>query len=895
MTKRTPLSIRRGEAVLDPVARMVRRLDRWLRLRDFAVNRTIDGVMARYGVPRHTIAAVALPAVLVFFMINGPAVRPSWRLAMAIAGMFASAVPFALALRYGERRAGTIRGDLASQCALLALIGAAIWLLAPEAAGERSPSLVYRHVLVPVALLTATAALLAAALAGRLFGSSTGRANIQARLARVELFVSPQERPAVTLPMLLLAAYGAVTSSPGRVLFPACLAALFVERELVILVFGLVFVANLILLAFANLDPRFSASWQLLHRIVFGGWAAVVSWAVIAIGLCRVADIQYVSTVFDGARNYTLGGYIAAAYVLAWWHDYWISTFAAIRFLDLLGGTGAADDAMIEYRVDPDVRTTSVPADERVIRTHGAGRLLVYRQTPGGPRFHSYSPTGIADALANGLDPKDPCRLDLDWAKWRLDGHFLLTSTLVVVLFGGAGYLLHRLPQQPHIAAPPQGGNGRPVAAATVLLPAEACSGSRPLIAVAASGGGTRAALYTASVLERLQREGQLANVRVMSGVSGGGAALAYFVANRRALIDGNADAWQRFYTAMKQPYIEDVIDGSGEWRIASGVRLGRLLAESFDRRWTAARWTMGEVDDVGLLLNSSVAGRFIRDRAKDGTELPLADVERQAGRGLSDVAGGRVVFTNLDLPDHFGNPVLIEEDSRETRETRLPVFVVNGSHVRLSDAAAANANFPPVFSNAPIDRDADTRYWVTDGGAVDNRGLETLLMTIRYALADPAASGCATPPPLHIVEIEASAFSDGYRQDRGVGSMMAAGTAFASQLDAELLEDIRRRYGSERVRFHYMPMPALLRRSGSFGTHWMMQERINVCHDPACSDSYSLKGDDVEIVLRALDKRTLDPIDGSEADEAHTFIVAEEPMQAKNWDRLASCLRSGC
>jgi hypothetical protein len=32
-------------------------------------------------------------------------------------------------------------------------------------------------------------------------------------------------------------------------------------------------------------------------------------------------------------------------------------------------------------------------------------------------------------------------------------------------------------------------------------------------------------------------------------------------------------------------------------------------------------------------------------------------------------------------------------------------------------------------------------------------------------------------------------------------------------------------------VRFHYLPMPALLRRSGSFGTHWMMQEQIRSRH----------------------------------------------------------------
>jgi hypothetical protein len=144
----------------------------------------------------------------------------------------------------------------------------------------------------------------------------------------------------------------------------------------------------------------------------------------------------------------------------------------------------------------------------------------------------------------------------------------------------------------------------------------------------------------------------------------------------------------------------------------------------------------------------------------------------------------------------------------------------------------------------------------------------------------------------------------------------MAAGTALASQLDSELLDDIRRLYAANGqdparfVRFHYLPMPALLRRSGSFGTHWMLQERVNVCRDPDCQQRLVLRGEDVVTVLRSLDPTpasdvlaaggVLDvrPPAAARAAEALELIRREDVELEPNWNRLASCLgavRGGC
>ena len=82
-----------------------------------------------------------------------------------------------------------------------------------------------------------------------------------------------------------------------------------------------------------------------------------------------------------------------------------------------------------------------------------------------------------------------------------------------------------------------------------------------PAFIVAASGGGTRAAVYTAAVLEGLRNLHLGHRIVLVSGVSGGGVAAAYFYAHRAALLaqdsaaaaDGSSSrsAWLRPSSAM--------------------------------------------------------------------------------------------------------------------------------------------------------------------------------------------------------------------------------------------------------------------------------------------------------------------------------------------------------
>ena len=69
------------------VGRFIRIIDRSLRWFDFHVNLTYGGALARFAISRHMLAAVCLPAAIVFFFVNGPSLRVSPRLGIAAIAM----------------------------------------------------------------------------------------------------------------------------------------------------------------------------------------------------------------------------------------------------------------------------------------------------------------------------------------------------------------------------------------------------------------------------------------------------------------------------------------------------------------------------------------------------------------------------------------------------------------------------------------------------------------------------------------------------------------------------------------------------------------------------------------------------------------------------------------
>ena len=526
-----------------------------------------------------------------------------------------------------------------------------------------------------------------------------------------------------------------------------------------------------------------------------------------------------------------------------------------------------------------------MPADARFLQVHGAGRFLAIRDNTvvrdingnivyQGPVFQAHFLTDLINLLSLSGAPGGKENPTIAQVRSRILNFHSVLVTAFAALLTIAGLYLHDGKQNAEVTVQ-QSDQGLQL---TELLNARSAEApNTTLIVIAGSGGGTRAALYTASILEGIAGMGKANDIVLASGVSGGGAALAYFAANRDLLTSPDAQtraqAWDAYFAAMKEPYIQDVLDRASEWRMAGPGRLGQLLDSSFKDHWKLrkGRQTLSEIQDMGLIFNTSLGGHVVVTK---GTLQELIDNEPAFRKETkSTLAGGRLLLTNLKLPGLTAKP--LEPQDANHPLPQLPV-IVRGGNLRLEDAAALNANFPPVFSNAAVDvdreiRDPDRetsgsekhtppinqpiRYWITDGGAVDNRGMEMMLFALLRALEPIPAD---KRPPLLILVADASSFSDKYSQNRGISSLAGAGSHFASHLDSELYARIAALYARcpEKLRFSYVMMPDHLRESGSFGTHWMLQSWIRV-RGPEVpgqkQENIAITGEQMIQVLRAL------------------------------------------
>jgi hypothetical protein len=231
----------------------------------------------------------------------------------------------------------------------------------------------------------------------------------------------------------------------------------------------------------------------------------------------------------------------------------------------------------------------------------------------------------------------------------------------------------------------------------------------------------------------------------------------------------------------------------------------------------------------LGLIFNTALAGSF------DGTtpegRACLEERGRRARCATALAAGSRLVFTNVA---GFTAESLRSHAPGWPRD--LEFAVLRSSRIPLAAAASLSANFPPVFSNVAVDvgeGEGSRRYYVTDGGAVENRGVIEVLLAVRAALAEVSESEAAELPPLQVLVVEASALTIPYREDRGVGARLGAPAALADKLIAELARDVDELYRSKTggragLELVYLPMPDLLR-AGAFGTHWMMPEKVRL------------------------------------------------------------------
>lgn len=643
-----------------------------------------------------------------------------------------------------------------------------------------------------------------------------------------------------------------------------------------------------VLYAMGEMHERLAHLLSSLRRMFFLGGQLVISLAVILLAAGRLFDNSYITTVVEGQgwgpfSNVTLLSYICSSYIAFWFYEYWTNRLLNDRLI-----------AMLRCRDKTPGRVAITDGDSgqaRTLQIHGGSRFanvsrdIIHR---------TYGRMKLLDRVLGGKK---------DGAKWkeknlvlqhRIRFYFTALNIALIVPLAFAAYVYKNLPQRAEIQASTEiPDNKRLFDLRSAAFPAgsgseiEACD--KHTIVLAASGGGTRAALYAYSVLRGLRQIelgtecSALHRVVLLSGVSGGSAALAYFKVNRQALLDSlpgeQPDSpWRKFRDSMVEPFIQDVVQGASEMRLLygckrgpedefrEGLRLSSLLRESFDRRLgnqifkdgcapipTSSdhgdyRYRVGlerKSMGIGLIFNTTLAGRFpVQDRdsadscpgenmggtpATAGCTMPISTIESTVDppQTTSFGKGGRLVFTNLEDAE------TLFPSSTDPASGERPIYtVIADPDTPLATAAALSANFPPVFPNAAVDKGNLARYWVTDGGAADNRGIISLLHVMQKTIGKLAKYGNAAPlPTLHIVLADASAADLAFAQDRGVGAALGAAERFASQIIVDKRDEIRRGYkslpGSPDARFHNLVMPLALRSNGGVGTHWMLPDNI--------------------------------------------------------------------
>ena len=917
-----------GTGLYDWLGEHVKHFVRWWRRLDAYVNQPLPTGRKRIwtwlapdGYPWFV---PGLAAILVLVMALGPTVEAGWVNLLLLAGGFGLLLLLQIAAaRYKLANQYLLGGQLVILALLVVLLAVSS---RPEAYGlvTAAPRL---HIGAGIA-----GALILALGVDWIFASTLFRSKAGGRLAsvlpQVELF-QPRDRYDFMgkgpIAALVSAFFITPVRYPVELLLPASLLCLFVPDHYLRYVFGVTVLLTWGVLFLAILFDRLMEILQTIGRLFFIGPQRVISILVIAVALLRLANVHYITYLFNagssGYGNPTIMGYIAFAYATAWYYAFWCDHFVARRLIRLLDpARGDVTPTQIAYPFAGDAKLSRVRNDGRSISLHGAGRLKIQGLYEAGyaedPALQFMTPAEVIAQFRNQLEQTS--------SDISLSGDLLASlrnlqrSTLVYpVLAGALAYLLIGVPvyvtftsavQPPELAI----GYGYAVdkKLETLLFGESAASGAcpaltaeTPRIAVAASGGGTRAAIYTASLLRGLAEHGQICNVILVSGVSGGSAALAYFALHEtelRKLGTPDEKAWDAFSHTMAAPFIEYAIDRASDMRIAFGrghwqpstcnesmrkeegvtgwmparSRLGNILAEAF-----VCKMGSGTMSDpsFGIMLNTSILGTFpdAAHPCKDADGLSLPEQATRCRDTLAaasaENAGGRLVLTNLTPPKR-----LPEDGSRH-----MDIITLDQSDISIARAAALSANFPPVFPDAAIDiktpDGAGRRYWVTDGGAVENRGAMTLYYAVRDALKKDAA-GSGSLPPLHVVIADASASAGRYSESFGFGSVLGAGGQLGLGLETEIRADMEKLYCDHKsqISIHEIAMPPIFN-DGGIGTHWLLPGTLSFVNPQDPSDTAILSAKDVETLVVSLH---------SEIPKTRTYDDEETARKVLSWIR---------
>jgi predicted acylesterase/phospholipase RssA len=261
------------------------------------------------------------------------------------------------------------------------------------------------------------------------------------------------------------------------------------------------------------------------------------------------------------------------------------------------------------------------------------------------------------------------------------------------------------------------------------------------IVGLSCSGGGSRAAYFTAAVLNEIHRRrlslgldnsadtktDLLSQIDVVSSVSGGSLAAAYFVANVAKLKSADADSieWIQYLDKMATRYRQR------EWYqsiLYHPTVLFKLLFTNYNRGLMAR-------DDYDETLFHGAT---------------IADLPDQPALYINsfDVANHtRFVFSKSYIDTWFYQPKDAWGNLRApqdfTSENDLGFLRIDPSSVSIADAVYASSAFPVVYPNLALNHYGSKilfqggQVFLADGGLVDNSGLLTLLTQIKANMDD--------------------------------------------------------------------------------------------------------------------------------------------------------------
>ena len=250
-------------------------------------------------------------------------------------------------------------------------------------------------------------------------------------------------------------------------------------------------------------------------------------------------------------------------------------------------------------------------------------------------------------------------------------------------------------------------------------------------IALALSGGGFRATLFHLGVVRYLRATNQLKRVTSIAAVSGGSVLAAHLVIN-----------WSR-YTGSAEHFHEAANELLAF--TARDVR-GRIV-----RRlpWLMLRRFLPK----SLPLPRTTTDLLIRELRKFYGDVNFADIPKLE----SEAPRLSLIATNLTYPgittfEHNKVATYLMSDGKQSRGFNKEPITHEGTSIPLHLAVACSAAYPAFFPPVPISQEdlaAGADYGIqyhTDGGVVDNQGLQTLLSANESADTTIIISDASSP-----------------------------------------------------------------------------------------------------------------------------------------------------